>query len=603
MAINAGDIVWFIDADTGGLDAGVKKSLQSAKRLGVGLTAVGAAGAAALTGLVSKAQGFSKSMAEVNTLGVKDLEGLGDAVKDVAGEFALDLTDSVKGAYQAISSGASEAETPLVLESAARAATAGITDLTTSIELGTGVANAFGKSMADIDSVFDEAFIAVKGGVTTFEELGASVGKLSPLFSSVGLSSGEMFASIAALTKGGLATAEAVTGMKAALTGIIKPSADVAQFMKENKTVADELGFSFDVAGLKSQGLGVWMQNLQTLTGGNIETMAGLFGSVEGLAAVLALTGEQAGSFNELLLQMKDSTGASKEAFDAFVAANPGFVFEQLKSQMSVLAVELGTALLPSIIELAETIKPMVKQLIAWIKQNPEATKGLIKLAAAITATLLVIGPLLIALPAIGSVLAALPAILSAVGAAFVFFTGPVGWLVAAIIAAAALIVANWDFVKQRTIAIFTATSNFIGRIIDRIQDRIGGFIERVKQAIEFAIKLAKAIGESVGLPGFASGGVVGYATGGVVGGHNMVMVGERGPELAALPSGTRIMSNTSMRSLAANPDRIAGGGGGSFAPVINVSVDGSLTGSEIVDKIKTPLLQMMTGELRQAMR
>jgi len=62
-----------------------------------------------------------------------------------------------------------------------------------------------------------------------------------------------------------------------------------------------------------------------------------------------------------------------------------------------------------------------------------------------------------------------------------------------------------------------------------------------------------QALGGVIGLPGYRGGGTVG-------GDWQMAMVGERGPEVAAFPIGTRIMSYPDMKQAVADG---AGGGGG----------------------------------------
>jgi TP901 family phage tail tape measure protein len=399
----AGDIEWRIVAETSGLEKGLASAQKQAKGLsqsfsdmsakaGKAFAVVGVAGAAAIGGLVSKSQEFSKAMAEVNTLGIKDLGGLGDAVKDVSMEFGLELTDAAKAAYQAISAGAKEAETPELLAKAAMAATAGVTDLTTAIELGTSVSNAFGIELSDVNTIFDQAFTAVKGGVTTFEELSAAVGKVSPLMSAAGLSSAEMFAAIGALTKGGIATSEAVTGLKAAMSNIIKPTTEASK-------LAETLGIKFDSTALQSMGLAGFLDMVKEATGGNVDQMSQLFGSVEALNSVLALTGNQAEAFNSLLGEMEGSTGQTKEAFDAFIAANPGFAFAQLKATISVLAAELGDRLAPVLISLAQSIMPVLRSVLEWARTNEGLANVIAKVVLGVTGLALILAPILLILP------------------------------------------------------------------------------------------------------------------------------------------------------------------------------------------------------------
>ncbi len=186
-ATNIAGISGKVSLDTTGIDKGVKaakkgfaqvgkSALKHSKAIGIAMTAAGAA----ITGIVAKtakdASAFTEAMGAVATLGVKDMKGMESAVKEVAQTYGLDLIKSVKGAYQVISAGVSEMEAPLIMEKAARAAIAGQTDLSTAIELGTGITDAFGGSLRDIDGIFTEVFTAVKNGVTTFEELAADRG-------------------------------------------------------------------------------------------------------------------------------------------------------------------------------------------------------------------------------------------------------------------------------------------------------------------------------------------------------------------------------------------------------------------------------------------
>ena len=388
MAIKAGDIVWNIKGDSADLEKALDKSKRSIGKMGKAMAVGGAAVTGALSASVVAAGKFSSSMSEVATLGVKDLDGLGDSLKEISMAYGTDLTDAVNGAYQAISAGASEVEAPRLLESAAKAAAAGVSDMSTAVELGTSVANAFGMELSEVDKVFDQAFTAVKGGVTTFEELSASVGKLSPIMSAAGVETGEMFAGIAALTKGGIATSEAVTGLKAAMSGIIKPTAEAAK-------VAESLGLEFNVSALQSKGLVGFLDSVKQATGGNLETMSQLFTSTEALNAVLALTGEQAASFASLSEDMGNSVGATDEAFRSFSENNPALEFEKLKASITVLATEVGENLLPAIENIVDVMTPVVQSISGWMKANPELSSGLVIVTAALGSLALVLGPIL----------------------------------------------------------------------------------------------------------------------------------------------------------------------------------------------------------------
>lgn len=367
--INAGDVVWKITGEDKALQKALKGSVgliqkHSKLLIGVGAGITGALGLAA-----KSAVSFGTAMSRVNTLGVKDLEALSDTVKDVSTRFGLDLKDSAGAAYQAISAGASEAKVPEILEAAAVAAAGGFESLEVAIDLGMGTMNAFGGEVKSVTEVFDLAATAVKLGVTNFGELSASVGKVSPLFAAAGLGADEMFASIAALTKGGVATAEAVTGMRGAITAVIKPTKEMEE------AFADVGG---PMAIIEKSGLTGFLDALKEKTGGNVKEMGALFGSTEALNAVLALTGSGASDFTEILAEMQSGTSASMDAFLKMAESDPAFAFRQMKATMELLAVEIGEVLLPALKSFMDFVLPMVTGIIDWRKENETLFDGIV---------------------------------------------------------------------------------------------------------------------------------------------------------------------------------------------------------------------------------
>ncbi len=405
MAIEAGDVVWTITGDTRSLNGALRDARASADRLGAsfakhsraigaGMTIAGAAITATFGVAVKAAATFQKELAAVNTLGVKDLGAIEKTVKDLSVAFAVDLGDGAKAAYQAISAGASEVELPNVLADSAKAATAGFADLTTAIDLGMGTLNAFGGELKDVNEVFDLVFVAVNKGVTDFEQLAGSVGDISPLFKAAGVAADEMFAAIAAITLGGVQTSKAVTGLKGAITGILKPTADMSVLFED---------MGGPLAAIQELGFLGFLEKIQEETGGGADELAKLFGSVEGLSAVLSLTGAGAGAFAETLAEMRSGVSATDEAFKRFLDANPAFAFDQMKAALSLLSVEIGKELLPSLITLARGIKDTVVGVLAWKDANPLIFKGLTLFAAGVGALLLVLGPLVLLLPSIAA--------------------------------------------------------------------------------------------------------------------------------------------------------------------------------------------------------
>lgn len=396
MAGNLGAANLYLRANDQGLGkdlarakAGVTKTMKS---VGAGLTAFGGMVVGSLGFAVSEAAEFQKAMSEVATLGPQQMDALNEGVRKVARTYGKDLADSAQAAYQVISAtGTDGAEAIGILEEATKAAVAGVSNVTASVELGTSVMNAFGKSSGEVGRIYDEAFVAVKNGMTKFDELAGSVGRVAPMFSAAGLSSREMFASVSALTKAGINTSEAVSSLKAALSNVLKPSESAA-------TLAEQLGLKFDAQALSAKGLHGFLQDVGRATGGDVEKMSQLFGSVESLNAVLALTGQQAGDFAKNMNDMGNSTGATDKAFKEFTRDNFAYNWSVLTAHFKELRIAVVNELLPVLGDLIAWLRPILMQTAKWIKNTDSLSGKIIVAVGAVGAFSAAFGPLLLAL-------------------------------------------------------------------------------------------------------------------------------------------------------------------------------------------------------------
>ena len=372
------------DIDTKAID-------QASSRLtGMGTTAMIAGGvvAAGLGVAVHSATKFNTSMAEVSTLvdtSTTDMDALAGNVRSLSKEFGQMPVDTAKALYTTISAGFGDAQDATVmLEGAMKLARGGITDTETAIDGLTSIMNSYGMNAGSVTTVSDQMFVAMKAGKTTIGELSSSMGKVTPLAASAGVSLDQLLAATSALTLGGLKTKEATTSLRQILAAVVKPTAEASK-------TAKELGIDFSGAAVKSMGLANWLAHVKEKTGGSQETMATLFGSVEALSGVLALTGNQAGSFANILGQMQTSAGATEEAFGK-MDATAGAAFGRAKANAAVLLETVGNALLPVISGLADAFAWVADKISTFAEAHPFLTKLVVVMTAASAAVLLIGG-------------------------------------------------------------------------------------------------------------------------------------------------------------------------------------------------------------------
>lgn len=262
---------------------------------------------------INTANSFEDSMAKVSTIAdttVKPLSVLKKEIIELSNNTGVAFTELAEAQYQAISAGVETASSVKFVETAVKASKGGFTDTTTAIDGLTTVLNAYGLEADRVTDISDQMMLAQNFGKTTFGEMASSLGNVIPTAAQLSVTTEELFSSIATLTKQGIGTSEAITGLKAAFSNIIKPSTEAAK-------MADSLGLSFNSAHLESVGFAKFMEEIATATGGSTEKMGKLFGSTEALNTMLVLTGKGSEDFTNVLSQMGDSLGLTQQAYEA----------------------------------------------------------------------------------------------------------------------------------------------------------------------------------------------------------------------------------------------------------------------------------------------
>ena len=179
----------------GEANSNVDKFANKIGAIGKTMTIVGTAVTAAFGLTVKAAIDFNKEVANIATLipgSTKRVDELKSAIRDMAVKVGKDTTDLAEGAYQVISAFGDTADTVGILGIAATAATAGVADTADAINLLSAVTKGYGDTSEEaVQKASDLAFQTVTLGQTTFPELAASIGKVIPLTSELGVSQEE----------------------------------------------------------------------------------------------------------------------------------------------------------------------------------------------------------------------------------------------------------------------------------------------------------------------------------------------------------------------------------------------------------------------------
>jgi TP901 family phage tail tape measure protein len=349
-----GEIADFSDQVGGALEPfdnlADKVKLANAAIVGMGLALGGAA--------LIKAGEFGDQINEIGTLfgGTKEqIDGFAADVQTYASTSTQSL-ESINGAiYSSISAGVAYGDSLAFLAEAEQLAIAGKADLnSTSVAL-ISTLNAYGESTDQASKYSDTLFQTVKLGQTTLPELAAGLAQVTGIAAGAGVPFDDLSAAVAALTAYGLPTSQAITGIKAAISNIIKPASDA-------RLAAEELGIQFDSGALQSRGFAGVLDDVYKATGGNVGQMGRFFGSVEGLNVALSLGSDTAGKYAGAIDGMANSAGSTNAAF-SLMKDNFSIVVQQIQNSVDLLLVSIGDPLKDEFGDLAGAFRDVFKNL------------------------------------------------------------------------------------------------------------------------------------------------------------------------------------------------------------------------------------------------
>ena len=311
-----------------------------------------------------------------------------------------------------------------------------------------------GKAMTAIGTAITAS---LSGAIYSFTSTGASLEELSEKtgMSVTALSELSFAAQMTGADTSNLQTS--IKGMQVAITDMSGKSANA------QKAIA---------------GIGLNLQDLQAMTPDQqfnaiADAIANVQDPTERTADAVAIFGKAGTN----LLPMLANGAAGLQSLEAQAVATGDVMTQQgatsavgfsqalttLKSSAAGVAMTIGETLVPILTPLVNDIAKVVEKVTAWMQAHPELTKTILIVVGAVGALMVVLGPLLIALPMIA--------------AGVTMLLGPVGLVVLAVAAFAA-------------IAAVVMLNR--GKIKDFFADIWNGLVSGFKTAINFLIGLAE---------------------------------------------------------------------------------------------------------------
>lgn len=583
------------------MDNVIKKSAKVGLAIGAAVgavaTKVGFEGLKELDAGAAKVKSIAKE-----SLNLKDIQE--DLLKQ-SNKTGIVVEALAETQYSAISSGVKAAESMQAAVQASKLAVSGFTDSDNALKIMTSTMNVYGLTGVDaMESISDKLLVTQNLGVTTVAELANSLGSLTPVAKSAGAGIDDLMAGMAALTKNGLKTEEAVTSYKGILTSVIKPTKDAAE-------TAKKLGIDFSTSAIKSKGMIKFMEEIKEKTGGNTEVMGKLFGNVRALSGALILAGDGIDDFNVALDAMKNSAGATDEAYKT-MTNTIGFKMDKMKNRIK----NTFTAMMNT---QSGAIGENIDKIDTWLENNEEKIQGWIQsIGEGVTQMIDFVRSVVDfvtehekAITTIGVFVLTMYSVIKVVGLAKTVLTGlntvgmlvngtlamtPLGWLVlgiGAVVAAGYALYRNWDLVKEKagelntwigekwdnlkekTTQAWEDIRESVTKPIDKIKESWQGLKDFMKNPIKGTVNIFKNVKDKLTgdkTPAFARG--TAYSPAGYARIH------EEGGEIRKLSSGETIIP-------ADKSDRLLRGKGTGQDVNIIIKILGNVIGNqEFIDEV-----------------
>jgi len=365
-------------------------AVKASKIAAGAITGIGTAFAGAAAASVAAGVNFETSMTKASTLFgdiAVDADKLNARILDISSSTGVAASEMGEALYSALSAGlpVSEdmAETTEVLEKSAKLAKAGFTDVDTALAATAKTLNAYGLGVDAVDDIQKVLIQTQNLGITTVDELGASLAQVTPTAAAFGVSFDQVGAALAGMTAAGTPTAQATTQLNSLIAELGKNGTVAANNLKDAAKGTEYVGMSFN----EMMDSGATLQDVLDMLGRSAEengvSLVDMFSSIEAGKAALAIDGSD---FVGNLAQMSTAADVVGEAYDKMSNTLQSNT-ERIKTSITNLGISIYEQIGGPLAGLSKIAAESVAELQSAFNEN--GFDGLLEAGANITGNLI----------------------------------------------------------------------------------------------------------------------------------------------------------------------------------------------------------------------
>lgn len=571
---------------------------------------------------------FEGSLTKASTLfsgTSEEFAALSDQIMDISSKTGVAASQLAEAAYSAESASVPMENLGGMIEASAQLATAGFTDIDTALSATAKTMNAYGmmsddfaETQANMEKVQRILIQTQNKGITTVDELGASLAQVTPTAASFGVSFEQVGAALAGMTAQGTPTAQATTQLNSLIAELGKEGTTASNHFRELTEHIQEGGLSFAEAMERGWDMSDVLSLMDEGAAEAGVSMVDMFSSIEaGKAALSIWNSDWAGNMDAMATE-SDVVG---EAYET-MADTVSFKAEQIKTSLTNMGIEAFSAsadtlqaILDGLSQIFEEVAPYVEKLggafVALGDTIGAMISDMLGLDESFSATDTSIEVLQLALSDVTDAVTwlsehseVLAAVIGVLAGAFIALNWPivaVTGAIAAVVAVGIALYKNWDTIKSTLSNTWNSIKQTASSVWGSIKQTASTTWEGIKSTITKPIEAAKGTIKSIidtikgffsfsiswphiPMPHFAispagwkigdllkgsipSLGIDWYAKGGVFESAALIGVGEKGRE-AAIP-----LQGSYMRPFArAIAEEMGGAGGNVFNVTMNAT-------------------------------
>lgn len=293
---------------------------------------------------LSSGMSFESSMQKVKTLFTgtdEQFSALSDEILEISSATGLAADGLAEAAYSAESAGVPMEMLGTMLQSSAELAAAGFTDIDTALSATAKTMNAYGMEGEESIGRVQKVLMQTQNlGITTVDELGASLAQVTPTASAFGVSFEQVGASLAVMTASGTSTAQATTQLNSLIAELGKNGTVASKNLAKAAEGTQYAGMSFNEMMDAGADLGDALGMISAQADKDGVSMVDMFSSIEAGKAALSIFSGEGETFKNDLEQMATSADVVGDAYST-VSDSLEFKTQRIKTSFSNMATGL----------------------------------------------------------------------------------------------------------------------------------------------------------------------------------------------------------------------------------------------------------------------